>query len=287
MGLVLCWLAAGFVDAQTDCTNLTLQSLIDKAAAGSTLTLPDRTCTVNLIVNKSLVLRGAGARRTFLKGAQPGKPVLYIESAQRIDVVVENLGLADAPKLSSERDCAIFYPELICPSGIEVRGNARTVLRQARVAGNAWVGVYVLDSSRALIQVTEIANNGWGVYLSGEAQVTIEDSSVLNNKQVGIEAWASVTVKDSRVSGNVDGIKLVQDRAEISGNHIRENLNHGILITGSASAEIQQNEVEKNGGWGITAWLRDCGFSNNSFTGQASVAENKVQENKLGQVCLP
>jgi nitrous oxidase accessory protein NosD len=239
------------------------------------------------MISKSLTLRGAGSEKTILQGAQPGKPVLYIESHQPIEVLVENLSLIDAPKLSSEKDCAIFYPELICPSGFEVRGKARTILRNAKVSGNVWVGIYVLDESRATVQETEIANNGWGVYLANDAHVTIENSRVLNNKQVGIEAWAAVIVKNTRVMGNNDGIKVVLESASILNNQIVGNSSHGLLVTGSVNAIIQSNEISQNGGWGITAWLRDCGFTNNSFSGQLSTKDNKVFENKLGQVCLP
>ncbi len=269
-----------------DCAHL--QPLIDQAASRSALVLPAGTCSVNLVITKSITLRGAGANKTFLKGALPGKPVLYIENNQQIiEVLVESLSLNDAPKLSAEKDCAIFYPELICPSGFEVRGKAHAVLRNATISGNAWVGVYVLDSSRALVQETDISNNGWGVYLASDAQVTIENSRVQNNKQVGIEAWASVIVKNTRVSKNNDGIKLVLESAQILNNTISENASHGLLVTGSANAEIRANEVTQNGGWGITAWLRDCGFNNNSFSGQLTTIDNKVSGNKLGQVCLP
>ncbi|MBI1742092.1 right-handed parallel beta-helix repeat-containing protein [Candidatus Acetothermia bacterium] len=287
VGLVLLAIGAGSAHSVPICSISSLQALVDKAEPGSTVTLTAGICSVNLVINKSLTLRGANFEKTVLKGSQPGKPVLYIESESPIKVMVENLSLVDAPKFSAERDCAIFYPELICPSGFEVRGKAHATLRHARIAGNAWVGVYVLDASRAIVQDAEILNNGWGVYLSGEAQISVEDSRVLNNKQVGIEAWASVSVTNSKISGNVDGIKIVQGSAKIFNNEIRENSGHGLLATSTVSTEIRGNQITQNVGWGITAWLRRCGFSNDSFSGQVTAIENKVEENKQGQVCLP
>jgi nitrous oxidase accessory protein NosD len=282
--IVLLGVGGSSTQTPSDCE---IPARIAAAPSGSVIELPEGRCYVNLTIYKSLTLRGAGSDKTQLKGQAPGKPVLYIESSQPIEVTIENLALAEAPRLSAEKECAIFYPELICPAGLQVRGKASAILRRARVMGNAWVGVYVLDAGRVLVQETEIGHNGWGVYLSGDAQVTLERSRVLDNLNVGLEAWAAVTLRDSRIQGNGTGVKLALEQANILNNIITENSGHGLLVMGLAQVHASSNEITNNRGWGIVAWLRQCGFASDNFNGQVTASENRVSENRAGQVCLP
>jgi hypothetical protein len=53
------------------------------------------------------------------------------------------------------------------------------------------------------------------------------------------------------------------------------------------SATISGNNILDNGGWGVAAHLRKCGYDRDNFTGNVTLNNNTITGNKQGQVCLP
>ncbi len=287
-------LGASFVifsaEIVVDCGRESLQTIIERAMPGAVITLKEGLCQENLVISKDITLRGAGADHSILRGAKPGFPVIFIESERPITVTVERLTLADAPKASNEpqhgKECARFYPELLCPSGLQVRGSARALLRDARVLRNPWVGVYLLDTAQALVQQTEIVENGWGVYVSPQAAMQLEKSTVARQRENGVEIWGSAELSESiiRESGRA-GVEIFGE-AKLFANSILENRQAGVLLSGSAQAELVKNIITNNS-WGIAARLRQCGYLSDEFRGSVRLEENRVFNNRLGNICLP
>lgn len=274
-----------------DCQRESLQAVIERVAAGATIILKEGVCQENISIAKSLVLRGAGAAATSLRGAKPGYPVIFIQSAQPIVVTVEALTLADAPKASNDprhgKECALFYPELLCPSGLQVRGSAKATLRGARVLRNPWVGIYVLDTAQAVVQQTEIAENGWGVYVSPQASVALEQSRIERNRENGVEIWGSAELSGSEIAQNGRAGLEIFGEVTLLASFIAANRQAGILLSGAARADIQESTVTNNSGWGIAARLRQCGYFPDDFRGAARLENNRVLGNLLGNICLP
>lgn len=287
LGAVIASTAAEIV---VDCGRESLQTVIERAPPGAVITLKEGLCQENLVITKDITLRGAGADHSILRGAKPGFPVIFIESERPIAVTVEGLTLADAPKASHDprhgKECARFYPELLCPSGLQVRGSARVLLRDARVLRNPWVGVYVLDTAQALVQQTEITENGWGVYISPQAAIQLEKSTVARQRENGVEIWGSAELRESviRESGRA-GVEIFGE-AKLFANSISENRQAGVLLSGSAQAELVKN-IMTNNSWGIAARLRQCGYLSDEFRGAVRLEENRVFNNRLGNICLP
>ncbi len=285
-----------FVNAPTteiviDCTKDLLQAAIDAANDGTRITIAPGVCRENLIITKNLTLEGAGSEKTVLQGVKPGFPVVFIQSDSPITVTLEGLTLADAPKASTDprhgKECALFYPELLCPSGIQVRGAARASISDVRVARNPWVGIYVLDTAQVFVQNTEIIENGWGVYVSPEAHVELSQCRVERSRENGLEIWGSASVARTLIRANGrSGVESV-GTVKILESEIAQNRRSGVLLSGVSQTEIRANIVTENGLWGIAANLRKCNYLSDNFRGSAVLDQNRFLGNRSGEICLP
>jgi len=274
-----------------DCTRESLQAIIDAARDGDSIALAPGVCAENLTITKNLTLEGAGSERTVIRGLKLGFPVIFVQSDAPITVTLRNLALADAPKASNNpqhgKECAVFYPELLCPSGLQVRGAARVTLDSVRIARNPWVGVYVLDTAYVSVQNSEITENGWGVYVSPDASIELRDSRVECSRENGLEIWGSASVTRTLIKANGrSGIESI-GTVRIFESEIAQNRGSGVLLTGASQTEIRFNEITGNGLWGIAAYLRECGYLSDHFRGSAVLDQNRIFGNRLGNVCLP
>lgn len=274
-----------------DCTTSSLQAAIDAAHDGDTIAIASGVCSENLVITKSLTLVGAGIDQTVLRGSKPGFPVVFVQSDTPITVTLKNLTLADAPKASDNpqhgKECALFYPELICPSGLQARGAVRVTARSVRIARNPWVGIYVLDTASVLAQESEIIENSWGVYVSPDAAVELRDSQVERSRENGVEIWGTASIARALIKANgragIESVGTVQ----VFDSEIAQNRGSGILLSGASQTEIRFNEITGNGLWGIAAYLRKCGYLSDNFRGSAVLDQNRIFGNRLGDVCLP
>ncbi len=284
-------LVAPLIENPVDCTTSSLQTAIDAAHDGDTVTIASGVCRENVVITKNLTLEGAGSEKTVLQGVRPGFPIVFIESDYPITVAIERLTLADAPKASSEpqhgKECALFYPELLCPSGIQVRGAARASISDVRVARNPWVGVYVLDTAWVFVQDTEITENGWGIYVSANAHIELRDSRVERSRENGLEIWGSASARRTLIRAN--GRSGVENlgKSLLLNNEITGNRQSGVLLAGPSETEIRANLITENGGWGIAAQLRQCNYPSDNFHGSAGLDQNRVFGNRSGEICLP
>lgn len=274
-----------------DCTRESLQAIIDAARDGDVITVASGVCKENITITKSLTLKGAGSTQTVIRGVKLGFPVVFVQGERIFTVTLEHLTLADAPKASENpqhgKECAIFYPELLCPSGLQVRGAARVTLDSVRIARNPWVGVYVLDTAQASVQNSEITENGWGVYVSPRASIELRDSQVERSRENGLEIWGSASVTQTIItSSGRSGIESI-GTVRIFESEIAQNRGSGILLAGASQTEIRFNEITGNGLWGIAAYLRECGYLSDNFRGSAVLDQNRMFGNRLGNVCLP
>lgn len=274
-----------------DCTTTSLQATIDAARDGDTVTIAPGVCSENLVITKNLALVGAGMEQTVLRGSKLGFPVVFVQSDTPITVTLRNLALADAPKASDNpqhgKECALFYPELLCPSGLQVRGIARVTAESVRIARNPWVGVYVLDTAAVLVQDSEITENGWGVYVSPNALVELRDSRVARSRENGVEIWGTASLTRTLIQANGRaGIGSV-GTVKVFDSEIAQNRGSGILLSGASHTELIANAITQNGLWGVAAQLRKCGYFSDNFRGSVVLDQNRVFGNRPGDLCLP
>ncbi|MCX8104128.1 MAG: right-handed parallel beta-helix repeat-containing protein [Candidatus Bipolaricaulota bacterium] len=291
VGSVLFLLAAPVTENPVDCTTSSLQAAVDAARDGATITLAPGVCAENLVITKNLTLEGSGIEQTVLRGSKLGFPVVLVQSDSPITVTLKNLTLADAPKASDNpqhgKECARFYPELLCPSGLQARGAAHVTIDSLRIARNPWVGVYVLDGASVLVRGSEIIENGWGVYVSPHAFVELRDSRVERSRENGVEIWGFASLARTLIRANgrsgVESVGAIQ----LSDSEIAQNRGSGVLLVGASHTELIASVIAQNGLWGVAAHLRQCGYLSDNFRGSAVLDQNRIFGNRLGDVCLP
>ncbi len=185
-----------------------IQRAIDEAKEGAVVCLVAGTWEENLVIRKSLTLRGAGREQTKIKGKKEDKSVISIASDAEILVSIDGLTVAEA----------------IGASGIEVAGKARVSITTSQISGNR-DGIYMKDSAQAEIRGSTIEGNG-----------TKEDCKKKEYICSGIEVW------------------------------------------GKSQVKIIDSKILKNADWGVGAWLKQCGYWYDDFTGTVTFEEMELEE---------
>lgn len=257
-----------------------IQSAIDQATSGAVICLSQGAWEENLTISKSLTLQGAGKDNkatwlTWVKGKEAGKPILRIKSGTRIEVIIEGLATVEAKPFSSNEFCAAKAPHWICPDGIQVWSLVQATIRNVRISSNPFVGLLLLDSAQVTITDTSISDNRFGIDMSSSAQAQITNSQIFGNGFYGIEILdtAKATISNTTIEGN--------------GTRCSNYICNGITVFDRVQLEIRDSRVANNTAWGVAAVLIECGYSSNSFTGRVTLANNVIEGNRRGQVCLP
>jgi len=198
------------------CRYSSIAQAIAAARSGDTITIGPGTYTENLVIAKSLTLRGAGREQTILKGAEAGKPVIQLKSDSEIEVAIENLAVTGAQGLCFECD------------GLWVRGKVKAKLQNVLVSGNADDGLDISDSAVVEVRNSTIEGNGTlseckdvifkctGLELAGKSNIMLIDSAIKGNMDWGIAAWLR---KCDYLSDDFNGQVVLQGTNTITGNN--------------------------------------------------------------------
>ena len=297
-----------------------IQRAIEQAAEGAVICLAPGRWEENLVITKSLTLRGTGKepKEVWIVGTKEGHPVMRIESEREIEVQLENLAVAEAKGWK----CAVESPQWICPDGLQALGKAKVLIKDMQVSNNrdglfvgdsatvslghsqvsnTGIGLAVGDSATVSLSHSQVSDNGIGVGLRGSAQVSLSHSTVSNNWFIGLAAEigsATVTLQNSIVSGNGRGLVVGDSTTvRIEGSEISGNEGHGIFLQDKAVAEIWGNRILNNGGYGIVLYWEGCVDADYKadfkFAGQVMGEGNTIpgkeepDGNKQGDLCPP
>jgi parallel beta-helix repeat protein len=256
---------------QPSCTAIiqpgeSIQAAIDTVEEGAVICLAEGTWRENIIIRRSLTLRGKGANQSSIKGQLEGKPVIQIEG--NLEVRIEELTIAEA-KLKGAWGT-------LEEQGIRIMGQARVTILDSIIERNGWYGILAGDSAQVTIYNSICRENFYGIGVGKRARVTISNSTVEKNGVDGIilTGSAQVTlsgstiVKENRFGIYIQGVALAQ--VIISDSTVVENRGYGIFITGSAKATISSLTVERNLWDGISI----VGFVRATIS-NVTVAENE------------
>lgn len=216
-----------------------IQAAIDASEVGAMICLSKGEWVENIVIPKSLSLRGAGSRRTTLRGAQYGSPVVRItpKEGEPINVSLEGLNITGEGH------------------GVAISGASTVEIKGCEIT-QSWYGIEAGDSVRLILTNSIISENKRrGVVLVGAAQAEIHNSHIRENMGLGI--WlsdsAEARLSDCGISGN-DGHGLwVRDgaRVELTGCSISGNKGHGLWLEGRSEAEVRQCEISGNADQGL------------------------------------
>ncbi len=152
-----------------------IQKAIDQAPEGAVICLSPGTYEENLVIEKSLTLRGEGENpdEVRITGAMEDHPVIQIESEREIEVEIENLAISDAKGRSAD--------------GIKVAGKVRVLIKNVYISDNWWYGLSVGGEARlTLIDSSVSQNHISGLLVDGTGQVEVRDSRFADNKAFGV-----------------------------------------------------------------------------------------------------
>ncbi|HEC63313.1 MAG TPA: hypothetical protein ENI38_02850, partial [Candidatus Acetothermia bacterium] len=186
-GLSIAVVAIG--DPQAGCTvwvepGASLQAAVDAAPPGAVICLPQGSWEENLVITKSVTIRGQGVERTRISGSggtDPffiSQPVIWIKGEGKpITVIIEDLAIQGPPGSGSWWGL---------PHGLVAQGTAWVEVRGVRVSGLPGIGIWLSESAQGAIRDTAVLENEHGVWLSDEAQATLEGVRAAHNRMHNI-----------------------------------------------------------------------------------------------------
>jgi hypothetical protein len=248
-----------------------IQAAIDGATEGAVICLTAGTWKEDLLIEKSLTLRGVGRDQTILKGLSPVIAVIEVGTIVSGEVNIKDLTID-----SSDND----------GDGITIHGPTRvdnSIISNARP-----VGIEVIGNIQFTLTNSIIFNNGIGLRIIYALQVTINSSTIASNTFQGI-------VLD--VAPSTAQVEIRQSTIENNGTHpfckqIDWRCN-GLEVLNYPHVLIVDSLIRNNTDWGVATWLKKCGYLEDAFSGQVifqgnnTITGNNTAGNHTGEICLP
>ncbi len=253
-----------------------IQRAIDAAQEGAVICLSAGTWEENVVIAKSIALRGAGREQTKIKGKESFKDVISINSDAEIEVVLEGLTAAEARDaygivVWGKAKVAITASQISGNGydGIAMGASAQATITNSQISDNEWRGIW-MASAQATISNSQISGNGYdGIVMGGLAQATITDSQISDNELAGIFMWASAqaTISTSTIEGNGTN-ELCKEK---------EYICNGIVVYEQSQVKLIGAKILTNADWGVGALLKQCGYGGNAFTGAVTFEQMELE----------
>jgi len=266
---------------------LSLQTQIDAADVGATITIEPGEYIESLHIEKPIVLEGAGDSPEDVRiiGSVGGVAAIDIEGD--VHVEIRNLTIergTGGVELKDEAQIALSHVAIVDAhaSGITLYDSASAVLDRCTIANSFRNGVSLTDaSSLHAVQCRFSANGAAGIAASTRGTVVICDSQIAVSGECGAELRGNTRSEFRQVEFGTNGWSetsttildpFSRSGLWLSGNSqtlvdgcvIVDSCGIGILIEDSAALEAQKTEILQSGDAGVAAddaadaELRDC-----------------------------
>jgi hypothetical protein len=236
------------------CAYTTIPGALAAASDGDTIVIGSGTYAGGFTLDKSVSLRGAGARQTTISG---GDNVITIGSTSSVSISAVSISGGSGNGIFNEGDYDTPHPTLAL-SDSTVSGNGGWgcagygvgTVSHSTISGNSEGGIV---GGRFVIDYSVISGNGGdGVYVGLRDAKTIRHSVISNNAARGIEAVGPQgSVEDSVISGNGGGGvssvgygELSLTRTTVSGN--TANRGGGAYVASGADVDFVNSKVIGN-----------------------------------------
>lgn len=169
--------AATITVGSEGCDHVSIQAAIDAASPGDVVEVGGGTYRENLVVDMSLVLRGAGngAEKPIVDAGGRGSAVTLVADGVRLEgFVLENAGFGWA--------------------GIEVRSKDN-LIRGNLVTDNSWYGIFLDGSSGSVIEENVVWKNKYGIWINAGSndnmilKNVLQDNENYNAFDLGTNFW--------------------------------------------------------------------------------------------------
>ncbi|MGW6522241.1 MULTISPECIES: right-handed parallel beta-helix repeat-containing protein [unclassified Streptomyces] len=215
-----------------------LAAALEAAAEGDVLTIAPGTYRENLVVERSVTLRGPeGSPGSVRLAPLDGVPLTVRASAVVQDLHVEGQDAAAPAVLVEDGTPELLDVRIVTRSaaGIEVRGSARPTVRRCTVDNPAGIGIAVVDGGGGVFEECEVVAAGQaGVSVRGGAHPRLERCRVHHTSGAGLSA-----------TGDNSSLEAV-------GCEIYEVRGSGVQITARATAHLTDCDVHRTTSDGVT-----------------------------------
>ncbi|QJS99921.1 AAA family ATPase [Streptomyces asoensis] len=215
-----------------------LAAALEAAAEGDVLTIAPGTYRENLVVERSVTLRGPeGSPGSVRLAPLDGVPLTVRASAVVQDLHVEGQDAAAPAVLVEDGTPELLDLRIVTRSaaGIEVRGSARPTVRRCTVDNPAGIGIAVVDGGGGVFEECEVVAAGQaGVSVRGGAHPRLERCRVHHTSGAGLSA-----------TGDNSSLEAV-------GCEVYEVRGSGVQITARATAHLTDCDVHRTTSDGVT-----------------------------------
>ena len=228
----------------------TLEEALGAAQAGDIVLLSPGVYSVNLVLEKSVTLKGAGTPLT-LQGKDKAKPVLTVQGSG-VEVRLENLAIvaptaATAAAVSLSRGAKLT----LSATSITNQGSGAALLlrgtSQATLAGTGGSplelkseGGTALDvGDEVRLEITDVRATGKaGIVLSGKARATLTRATVTATAGIGLSSGSSepLALTTVTVSATAEGIRVTGTGAlTLTGVTVTSSAGDGLVHSGTGA----------------------------------------------------
>jgi parallel beta-helix repeat protein len=243
----------------------------------------------NVQIGRSLLLRGAGAERTVIRG-DGSTAALTVRSANAAvmgvtvaggtsGVVVEGDGV-ELSEMRSWRNLGVGFA--LAAGGVSLRrvkalqngghglqgqGIHSTLASESELIDNGGDGIRLLSSGRLLVDANLVSDNATGgISLSSVREAVIEENRIANNVGSGLILLGS---QANRIAGNMSSM----------------NDEDGVTMDRTSANLLTANRCENNHGYGIFTRRGNDDFAADEGT-QPPGGDNITSGNRKGDVFL-
>ncbi len=153
---------------------------------------------------------------------------------------------------------------------IDVFGTTRLIMEGNKLHGQ---GISLFDASSGVLVGNEITQAKFGLFVRSSGSVEIQKNHMSGH--------------DGR------GIEIGHAKAILRENRISDNNSDGVVLFGSINAEILDNQIINNKGWGISTLSDECydlrqlrdRSPEDLFRGTVTGSANELKDNTKGDLC--
>ncbi len=246
-----------------------IQAAINRASPGAVIHLvgeDGNPWRENLVINKSITLRGQGDERTSIEALVETTPVIRIGGNDDIEVKIEGIEIARGQY------------------GIAITGSAKAMITNCTVSNHESYGVGILGTAQATITDCTSAHNVHGIWVWDSAQATIIGSTMSDNERYGmaVSGTAQATITDCTVSRNNYGVLVWGSaQATIDDSTVAEN-ERGVYLQDSAQVTLMFNVIRDNERYGVALHEAPLFDTDDVFTGRVTGTGNISVRNAYG-----
>jgi len=263
---------SGAEDGTTTHPFNTIAEGIVTVSPGKSVIVAAGTYNEKLIINKGIVLQGAGKESTFINGLGYAGNLITIEadnvtisgftidgkSDTDIGIYSNSYSSIEISEnlIQSQQDSGIFYQRISddYSSGIYVYNN--------EICFNLKNGIKVIEAGSGIVESNSIRKNNYGILVCNSASLEVKQNNIFNNYDSGIfcQGNSSLLIWGNEITINAYGIRVGAQSSDTTNPDIGGGVQDGIgqnKIAGNTSNGVRNitnhNIFAKYNWWGDAA----------------------------------